>query len=506
MNLRDLLHGVTAEPVAAIPIAGIACHSKQVRPGDLFIAIDGETTDGHRFIDEAIARGAAAVVAQQRLPALSRSGTGSTVLRTPGASPSRPCPCVIVRDSREALVQIAARFYGHPSRKLRLVGVTGTNGKTTTTYLLKTILEAAGCRAGLLGTIAYQIGDRLVPSTNTTPGPLELQRLFAQMAGEGLQWCAMEVSSHALAQGRVDGLEFEAAVFSNLGSDHLDYHRTRDAYAAAKRRLFEHLRPDGVAVINADDPYGRVLAETIPQRTVVTYSMERPAKVSVQHITCSWQGTALVLDTPWGVVPVTTPLLGRYNIWNIAAASSTLLALGLSPDAIQHGLATLERVPGRLERIPGETDFAIVVDYAHTADALRLALLSLRELTRGRLIAVFGCGGNRDQTKRPVMGKMASLLADHVVLTSDNPRGEHPLDIIRQIQGGFPPGFRQFEVIPDREQAITAALSAARRDDTVLIAGKGHEAYQQFDHIAVPFSDRDVVERWVGARHSVAMS
>ncbi len=508
MNLRDLLHGVTADPVAAIPIAGIACHSKQVRTGDLFIAIDGETTDGHRFIEEAIARGAAAVVAQQRLPLLSRSGTGASVLRIHGAaaSSSRPCPCVLVRDSREALVRIATRFYGHPSRKLRLIGVTGTNGKTTTTYLLKAILETAGYRAGLLGTIVYQVGDRVVPSTNTTPGPLELQRLFAQMAGEGLQWCAMEVSSHALAQGRVAGLEFEAAVFSNLGSDHLDYHRTRDAYAAAKRRLFEFLQPDGVAVINADDAYGRVLAETIPQRTVVTYGMERPAKVSVKHVTCSWQGTALVLDTPWGVVPVTTPLAGRHNVWNIAAASSALLALGVPADAIQHGLAALERVPGRLERVLSDADFNIVVDYAHTADALRLALLSLRELTRGRLIVVFGCGGNRDQTKRPVMGKMASLLADHAVLTSDNPRGEDPLEIIRQIQAGFPPGFRQFEVAADREQAIVSALSAARRDDTVLIAGKGHEAYQQFDHITVPFSDRDIVERWLGTRHSVAVS
>jgi len=508
MNLRDLLHGVTAEPVAAIPIAGIACHSKQVRSGDLFIAIDGETTDGHRFIGEAIARGAAAVIAQRPLATFSRSGIGATVLRTQGASAasSRPCPCVLVRDSREALVQIATRFYGHPSRKLRLIGVTGTNGKTTTTYLLKAILETTGFRAGLLGTIVYQIGDRMVPSTNTTPGPLELARLFAQMAGEGLQWCAMEVSSHALAQGRVDGLEFEAAIFTNLGSDHLDYHKTRDAYAAAKRRLFEYLRPDGVAVLNADDAYGRVLAETIPQRTVVTYGMERPAKVSVKHVTCTWQGTALVLDTPWGVVPLTTPLVGRHNVWNIAAASSALLALGVPPDAIQHGLAPLACVPGRLERVPGDTEFTVVIDYAHTADALRLVLLSLRELTRGRLVVVFGCGGNRDQTKRPVMGKMASLLADHVVLTSDNPRGEDPLEIIRQIQAGFPPGFHQFDVVPDREQAIVAALSSARRDDTVLVAGKGHEAYQQFDHIAVPCSDRDIVERWVGARHSVALS
>jgi len=506
MNLRDLLHGVTAEPVAAVPIAGIACHSKQVRHGDLFIAIDGETADGHAFIDEAVTRGAAAVVAQ-RLPALSRSGTGPVVGRT-GASPSpiRPCPCVVVRDTRAALVKIATRFYGHPSRKLRLIGVTGTNGKTTTTYLLKAILEAAGFRTGLLGTIVYQLGDRAVPSTNTTPGPLELQRYFAQMVGEGLQWCAMEVSSHALAQGRIAGLELEAAIFSNLGSDHLDYHKTRDAYAAAKRRLFEALRPDGVAVLNVDDEYGRVLAETIPHRTVATYGVERSAKVSVKHVACSWQGTVLVLDTPWGVVPVTTPLLGRHNIWNIAAAATTLLALGLSGSAIQEGLASLEQVPGRLERIPNDAELNVLIDYAHTAEAMRLVLRSLRELTRGRLIVVFGCGGNRDQTKRPVMGKMASRLADHVVVTSDNPREEDPLEIIRQIQAGFPPGFRQFEVVADREYAIATALAAARRDDTVLIAGKGHEAYQLFDHLSIPFSDREVVERSVAAPRSLVMS
>ena len=496
MNLRYLLHGVTAEPVAAIPVAGIACHSKQVRAGDLFVAIEGASMDGHVFIQEAIARGAAAIVAQ-RLP--STLGGGISIAQ-------RACPCVVVRDSRDALVTIATRFYGHPSRKLRLIGITGTNGKTTTTYLLKTILEAAGFRAGLLGTIVYQIGDRRLPSTNTTPGPLELQRYFAQMVGEGLQWCVMEVSSHALSQGRIAGLEFEAAIFSNLGSDHLDYHKTRDAYAAAKRRLFDYLRPEGCAIINTDDEYGRILAETIPQCTVVTYGMERPAKASVKHLQCSWRGIEMVLETPWGVTPITTPLVGRHNAWNVSAAATTLMALGVAPSAIREGLASLECVPGRLERVTNDLDVNLVIDYAHTADALRLALLSLRELTRGRLIVVFGCGGNRDQTKRPIMGRMASLLADHVILTSDNPRSEDPQMIIQQIKSGFPPGCTQYDVVPDREQSIVSALAMARRDDTLLIAGKGHEAHQLFDHISVPFSDRDVVERWIASRHSVAIS
>lgn len=492
MNLRDVLHGVTADLVADVPIAGIVCHSKQVRPGDLFVAVQGSTADGHTFIGEAMTRGAAAVIAQ-RLPPTARA-----------ASPS--CPCVIVRDTRDALVKITTRFYGHPTRKLRLLGVTGTNGKTTITYLLKAILESAGRHVGVLGTIAYQIGDRVVPSTNTTPGPLELQRYFAQMVGEGLPWCAMEVSSHALAQGRIEGLAFEAGIFSNLGSDHLDYHKTREEYAAAKRRLFDYVRPGGYAIINADDEYGRILAETIPNRSVVTYGMERPAKVSVRHLACSWQGLNLVLDTPWGDVPVATPLVGRHNASNIAAAAAALLAVGLPPSAVHDGLASLSMVPGRLECVPNESELHIAIDYAHTADALRLSLLSLRELTRGRLIVVFGCGGNRDHTKRPVMGKIASLLADHVVLTSDNPRAERPMDIINQIKGGFHQRFQQFEIEPDREQAILAALAMARRDDTILIAGKGHEAYQSFENVSVPFSDRDVVERWVTAHQSVAMS
>lgn len=489
MTLRDLLHGVTAQPVAAVPIAGIARDSKRVRAGDLFVAIRGATMDGHDFIEEAVSRGAAAVVAE-RLP----------------ARLTRSCPCVVVPNARVALSVAAARFYGHPSRKLQLVAVTGTNGKTTTTYLLKAMIEAQGGRAGLLGTIVYQIGERLLPSGNTTPGPLELQRYFAQMAGEGLPWCVLEASSHALAQGRLDGLELDAAIFTNLGSDHLDYHKTREAYAAAKRRLFEYLKPKGCAVVNADDAFGRILAETIPNRTVLTYSVEHQAKVMAKDITCTWQGTRLVLDSPWGVIPVTTPLVGRHNVPNIAAAATALLAMGFSQTAVQNGLALLNGVPGRLERVPNEHGVNLFIDYAHTADALRLVLRSLRELTQGRLIVVFGCGGDRDQTKRPVMGRVASLLADAVILTSDNPRSEGPNRIIDQIRGGFSKDFQQFQVMADREQAIVSAMALAHPGDSVLIAGKGHEAYQLFDHVAVPFSDRAVVERWLSARHPVAAS
>ncbi len=488
MTLRDLLHGVTAAPVAAVPIAGVAAHSKQVRPGDLFVAMPGAERDGYEFIEEAVSRGAAAVVAE-RLP----------------AQLPRACPCVVVRDTREALAMIAEKFYGHPTKRLKLLGVTGTNGKTTITYLLKAILQAAGERAGLLGTIVYQIGQRTVPSTNTTPGPLELQRYFAQMVAEGIEWCAMEVSSHALAQGRVARLHFAAGIFANLGSDHLDYHKTIEAYAAAKRKLFDQLRPDGYAVLNVDDSFGRTLAETLPMRSVVTYGLEQASRVRVRHVECSWDGIMLTLESPWGILPLSTPLLGRHNAYNVAAAAATLLAHGIAPSAIQLGLAELPPVPGRMDVVPNDAGIRVLIDYAHTSDALRLVLLSLRELTRGRVLVVFGCGGNRDGTKRPIMGRMASLLADHVILTSDNPRRETPEQIIRQIQSGFAPSFQQYQIVPDREQAIAAALALAQPHDTVLIAGKGHETYQVFDHVTVPFSDRDVVERVFNSRQSVAI-
>jgi UDP-N-acetylmuramyl-tripeptide synthetase len=332
---------------------------------------------------------------------------------------------------------------------------------------------------------------------------LELQRLLSQMVEQRLSWCAMEVSSHALDQGRIEGVRFEAAIFLNLGSDHLDYHRTLERYAAAKRRIFTYLNAGGLAVMNTDDPYGQTLLEELPGLTPLTVGVEGPAQVRARNISCSWEGTTLVLDSPWGTFPLRTSLVGRHNVLNVAAACGTCLALGVEPRAIQQALTEFSQVPGRLERVPNEAGILAVVDYAHTADALRLVLLSLRELVRGRLIVVFGCGGDRDHTKRPAMGQIASLLANDVILTSDNPRSEDPRDIIHQIKAGFVPGFGHYQAVVDREQAIQRALAMARPDDAVLIAGKGHEAYQIFDHIAVPFSDREVVERSCLPRQSV---
>jgi len=478
MTLQQLLQGVTTQPVPPIPVTGVACHSKQIRSGEVFVVIKGPRHDGHAFLTEAVQRGACALVVEQ-----------------PPATPL-PCPVIALPNTKQALAVMAARWYGEPARRLQAIGVTGTNGKTTTTYLLKAMLEASGQRVGMLGTVAYEIGERHLPSVNTTPGTLELQRLLAEMVQQGLSWCVMEVSSHALDQNRIDGMSFDAAIFTNLGSDHLDYHQTRQRYAEAKRRIFTYLRPQGRAIINADDPYGRTLIAPLQDHPVLTCGLEHPAQVFVRRVDCTWQGTDLIVETPWGMFAVSTPLIGRHNVLNVAAACGCCLSLGVSTYAIQHALVNFEQVPGRLESVPNDAGIHAVVDYAHTADALRLVLLSLRELVRGRLIVVFGCGGDRDRTKRPVMGQIASLLADHVILTADNPRSEDPMAIIRQIKQGLVPGFQDAQVVVDREQAIMTALSLAHADDAVLIAGKGHEAYQIFDHVTVPFSDREVVERY----------
>ncbi|HBH97751.1 MAG TPA: UDP-N-acetylmuramoyl-L-alanyl-D-glutamate--2,6-diaminopimelate ligase [Candidatus Omnitrophica bacterium] len=495
MTLRQLLDGLTTQTVPPLPVTGLSCHSKLMQPGEVFVAVRGPHHDGHEFIEEAIARGASAVVAE-RLP----------------SAPSR-CAVAVVQDTRRVLPVLAARWYGEPARRLRVIGVTGTNGKTTTTYLLKSILEAAGHGVGLLGTVTYQIGERTLPSVNTTPGALELQRLLAKMVEQRLGWCAMEVSSHALDQDRIDGVQFDAAVWTNLGSDHLDYHKTREQYAQAKRKIFSSLRSTGKAVINADDPDGAALLPELAaqwggEARLVPYHPEvfdeargegadrSVTGVRARHILCTWEGTSLVVDSPWGTFPLSSPLVGRHNVANVIAACAASLSVGMPVSAIQQGVGNFLQVPGRMERVANEAGILAGGGYAHTADALRLVLLSLRELVRGRLIVVFGCGGDRDRTKRPEMGQLASLLADDVVLTSDNPRSEDPIAIIRQIKTGFVPAFRAFRIEADRAQAITWALSMAQPDDAVLIAGKGHEAYQIFNHITVPFSDRDVVERF----------
>lgn len=501
MNLRELLQDFAPGPVPSVAVSGLACHSKQVRTGEVFVAVRGASQDGHAFIEEAVGRGAAAIVAE-RAPAR-----------------ALPCPLVTVSDTKRLLPAIAARWFGEPAQRLRVVGVTGTCGKTTTVYLLRAILQEAGRPAGLLGTVAYEIGARRLPSGNTTPGAMDLQRFLSQMVRQGLGWCVMEVSSHALDQGRIDGLQFDAAVFTCLGSDHLDYHQTLERYAEAKRRIFSYVKAGGYAVVNGDDAYGRILLEDLRSawrdgsagpvgasaERVLSYGVDPSAAIGIEQAACTWAGTELVLRTPWGLLAVRSPLLGRHNAMNVAAACGTALALGVSRDTVQRAIAAFPQVPGRLERIHNDAGIHAVVDFAHTADSLQLVLLTLRELVRGRVIVVFGCGGDRDRSKRPAMGRVASLLADHVVLTSDNPRSEDPTAIIEQIRSGLVSGFTRCQVVVDREHAILTALALARPEDAVLVAGKGHEAQQIFERVTVPFSDRSVIERFF-ARTTGAVS
>jgi UDP-N-acetylmuramoyl-L-alanyl-D-glutamate--2,6-diaminopimelate ligase len=477
MNLKDLLSGLTKETIPNLSVSGISSNSKQLRPGELFVALRGANTDGHRYVEEAASRGACALLVEKPI------------------SCALSCPVFVVENTKTAIRIAAERFFGEPAKKLRLIGITGTNGKTTTAYLIKSILEASGERVGLLGTVAYEIGQRHLPSLNTTPGSLELQKYLSQMVNNGLSWCVMEVSSHALDQGRVDGLAFDSTVFTNLGSDHMDYHKTLEHYASSKRKLFSHRKSEGFDVINTDDSYGQSLAESLHGEHLVTYGSERPASVFARKLSCSWKGTELILESRWGAIPVSTPLIGRHNILNISAAAGVCLALGVPGQSIKKALYDFAQVPGRLECVSHENGILTVIDYAHTADALRLVLLSLRELTGGRLIVVFGCGGDRDKTKRPAMGRIASLLADRVVLTCDNPRSEDPAEIISNIKSGFVPNFESFHIELDREKAILSALEIARPNDVVLVAGKGHESYQIFNNITVPFSDRDAIKR-----------
>lgn len=457
-------------------IAGLACDSRHVRPGWLFVAIPGNKLDGAAFIEDAVTRGAVAVVAEHALP------------------PMRDAAAIRVPHAREALAQLASVFYGHPATRLRLVGVTGTNGKTTVAYMIRDILESAGQSCGLIGTVEYRLGHRVIPASRTTPDSLTLQSYFSQMVQSGCRAAVMEVSSHALDQGRTWGIDFDAAVFTNLTQDHLDYHKTMESYFEAKQKLFTSLgggAKTAVAVVNLDDPYGRRLA-VLPglRASILTYGRSPEAQVRAENIRLSAAGSAFLAVTPWGSAEATLRLLGGYNVSNALSAVAVCGSLGVPLAAILQRLAGLRAVPGRLEQVPCRRGFQVFVDYAHTDDALLNVLQTLREITVGRLLVVFGCGGNRDRTKRPKMGAVAARLADYSVLTSDNPRTEDPLAILEQIRAGL--GAAPHEVVPDRAEAIRRVLAIAGKGDTVLIAGKGHETFQEFDNRVIPFDDREI--------------
>jgi UDP-N-acetylmuramoyl-L-alanyl-D-glutamate--2,6-diaminopimelate ligase len=481
MKLSDLLK---AAPHLAVrgdadrAVAGITCDSRQVRPDFLFVAVPGVLCDGLQYVDDAIKRGASVIVTPQvRLAA----GEATHVQ---------------VENARRALAELADAFYRHPTGKLVLAGVTGTNGKTTTTFQLHDILAAAGLTPGLIGTVNYEVGARVIPASRTTPQSVELQALFDQMLHAGCKSAVMEVSSHALDQDRVVGCEFDAAVFTNLTQDHLDYHQSMERYFEAKRRLFRQLgrgSKTATAVINVDDPWGlRLAADPEIRARVLTFGCREGVDVRACDITAGPQGSEFKVVGPWGGTRIRLALLGHFNVMNALGAYGAARALGIDDRLTVDALAARRTVPGRLEEVPTRRGWRVFVDYAHTDDALANVLRTVRELTPARLILVFGCGGSRDQAKRPLMGHVAAGLADHTILTSDNPRREEPRAIIAQIEAGFG-ACRAYDVVEDRAQAIETALRRAREGDIVLIAGKGHETTQEFANTIVPFDDRQVV-------------
>jgi UDP-N-acetylmuramoyl-L-alanyl-D-glutamate--2,6-diaminopimelate ligase len=481
MKLGELLQGVPTLGTgadASTEITSLAYDSRRVERGTLFFAIQGEKADGHDFIGAALTNGAAAIVSERPAPAELTSRW------------------VQVPKIRRALSAAAREFFGRPDSRLLLIGITGTNGKTTTAFLMESILRAAGMPTGLFGTIEHRLGGRTVSAVNTTPESLDLLSYFAELVSAGGQAAVLEASSHALAQERLWGFKFSVAVFTNLTRDHLDYHKDFDNYFAAKRRLFEGLGapPPELAVINVDDPWGVKLLEVANPRRI-TYGMNSDADVKPKQVTQDLTGLHGALTTPAGKLEIDSALVGKANLANILAATATALGLGIDIAKIQAGIAELAAVPGRFERIDEGQPFLVVVDYAHTDDALRNVLKTARALTQERLIVVFGCGGDRDRTKRPLMGEAAGLLADIVVLTSDNPRSEDPILIINDALVGLQKTGTPYTAEVDREAAIHKALKTAREGDVVVLAGKGHETYQILKDRTIPFDDRAVARR-----------
>ncbi len=460
-------------------VTDVTHDSRQAAEGTLFVAIRGATMDGHRFVDDVIRRGAAGIISE-----------------------SDPQPDFVgtwlkVTDAREALAKAAAVINGNPSHDLDLVGITGTNGKTTTTYLCLALAEAAGQKGAMLTTVEYRIGDKSVPAVRTTPEASDTNRFLREAVDDGCSMAVMETSSQAIDLHRCDWLKFKVAIFTNLTRDHLDYHLTMESYFDAKKKLFDGGLGEkpGSSVINIDDEWGQKLADELKaaDQTVVTFALENEADLTANEISVSLlKGTSFRLSTPHGERQITSPLVGKPHVYNMLAATAASLELGYSLDAIQRGLEACVGAPGRFERVPHDGDFAAVVDYAHSDDALLNTLKTARELTSGKIITVFGCGGDRDKTKRGPMGKVAGKHSDFVIVTSDNPRTENPLKIIEEIETGLKNTDCEYLVVSDRREAIFQALSRARVNDVVLIAGKGHENYQIIGNEKFDFDDRKV--------------
>jgi UDP-N-acetylmuramoyl-L-alanyl-D-glutamate--2,6-diaminopimelate ligase len=472
VNLRRLFPDVPA-PAGDVEITGLAYDNRAVEPGALFFCVRGFTRDGHDYAPDAIARGAVALVVERPL--------------------NLGVPEVEVPDVRAAMAPAAAAFYGDPTERLETVGVTGTNGKTTTAFLVHALLEAAGRQAGLLGTVKSVIGGAERPVERTTPEAIDLQRTFREMLDGGDVACAMEVSSHALALHRADAIHFAAAIFTNLTQDHLDFHGTMEEYFLAKRRMFEPGRARH-AVVNVDDPYGARLASETPG--AITFAVERDATYRASGLENGFAGSRFAVHTPEGTIDLRSPLPGLFNVYNVLGALVAARALGVPIETAAAAIEAAGHVPGRFEPVNAGQEFAVLVDYAHTPDSLENVLRAARELTDGRVHVVFGCGGDRDRGKRPLMGEIAARLADRVIVTSDNPRSENPEAIIEAILVGTGPGV---ERDANRRAAINTAIAGARPGDVVVIAGKGHEQGQEFEGgRKIPFDDVTVAREALG--------
>lgn len=481
-HLFDTIEVLGLVGSSEVDIQGIAYDSRQVKPGWLFVAVPGHETDGSEYIADAVSNGAVAVVSENEL----ELGASATHIQVPQA--------------RRALAEIANVYHGDLSREMKIVGVTGTNGKTTTAYMIRDLLRDGGFLPGMLGTVAYEIGEQSIPASRTTPEAPDIHALFHKMKDVGCDSAVMEVSSHAIALQRVHGIDFSISVFTNLTQDHLDYHRDMDTYFAVKSELFRAGKKGSghSVVINIDDPWGRKLVEDGRIETdVVTYGFNELAMVRATDATVDANGTRFHVHTPWGDADIHLQLLGRFNIHNALAALATGGLSGIALDVMVQSLSNMKNVPGRLELVPGRKNRKVFVDYAHTDDALRNVLETLREICKGKLIVVFGCGGDRDRGKRKLMGQVAAELADFSIITSDNPRKEDPGAIVGDIMEGFA-GQESFEVVLDRRTAIEEGIQRTGRKDILLIAGKGHETYQILKETIVPFDDREMVREVLG--------
>ncbi|MFB9325426.1 UDP-N-acetylmuramoyl-L-alanyl-D-glutamate--2,6-diaminopimelate ligase [Paenibacillus aurantiacus] len=483
-RLASLLRTARLTGGADTEITDMQTDSRAVKIGDLFICLPGHTQDGHLYAPQAVERGAAALVVERKL--------------------DLPVPQLIVKSARLAMAVLADAFFARPSQSVKLIGITGTNGKTTTTYLIERILQDAGHAPGVIGTVERRFAGQSHPMARTTPEALELQRYLAQMRDAGTDYCAMEVSSHALEQGRVKGCRFRTAVFTNLTQDHLDYHGSMERYAQAKGLLFSRLGNEygteesdrAYAVLNADDAASETFAK-MTAAEVITYGVDSPADVRATDIRITAHGTSFRVETFQGSSDITLQMAGKFNVYNALAAIAAALLENVALPQIKASLESLPGVPGRVEAVQAGQPFAVIVDYAHTPDGLENVLKAVKEFAAGKVICVFGCGGDRDRTKRPIMGQISARYADYSFVTSDNPRTEEPLQILADIEAGLHAdsvSTERYELIEDRREAIQKAVEMASPDDVVLIAGKGHETYQTIGTVNYDFDDREVAK------------